>query len=348
MYLVAILSVVTVAILALLSGVVVAVGSRQKKRDHATWFVCLALVVSAWSGAIAAFLGFANRHELSLPLGYAVYALSIVIIFALTAYTLRLLILIRHEKARGRRRRLAGAFVGVLTLDIVVAIFSLVMPRFVSAGWLSVAPIAMSVGLAVLYWAVLKYRVITIQARWLKVLAYLVIIALAAMVYMAIFYVVFTYIFKIEDLPGSIFVLNYVMICAILLIFPVMNELIDSASGLIRANQINMTYIIKKMNKMAPKVDLCDLAAFLADNLHFEYVGFMLDDELIGSDKRRPSQGELEVISDLRDARGEVFGKMAVGRPVGKSRLTRRDLVELEMIVNIVAALIDTKSEVKR
>ena len=78
MHLVAILSVITVAVLSLLSGVVVWIGSHKQRKDHATWFVILAFVVAAWSGCIAGLLGFAEKQDLRLPLSYAVYALSVV------------------------------------------------------------------------------------------------------------------------------------------------------------------------------------------------------------------------------------------------------------------------------
>lgn len=343
----AILSVITVAVLSLLSGIVVWVGSYRHRKDHAIWFVILAFVVAAWSGCIAGLLGFAEKQDLRLPLSYIVYALSVVIVVALAAYLIRLLILFKHERSKRRRQRLLAAIFGVMVLDVVVAIFSLVVPRFVSAEWLVVAPVTMSIGLAVFYYAVLKYRVIWIESKWLRVLAYLVIIALAAMIYMMAFYVIFTYIFKIENLPGSVFVLNYVMICVVLLLFPVMNELVDFTTGLIRANQVNLPYIIKKLNKMAADMDLSDLATFLADNLHFDYVGFEMNGKMIGSLRRGPRMSELSVVSEMKDAGGAVFGKMLVGKPLGKDKLEHKDLAELKMIANLVAALIDSKAEVK-
>ena len=197
---------------------------------------------------------------------------------------------------------------------------------------------------------------------------------------MAIFYFIFVHIFKFEDLSETILVLNYIMIVVVMILFPVVNEVTNFINGLIRHGQVNLTFVIKKMNRMATEdVDLDMLAKFLARNLHFNYIGFIVGGKLYGSkplmvkkselkpltDLGDPEYGiwqeldgaagvfcdnfEIKAVAELRDAKGKSFGQILVGKPLGKMGFERKDLIQLEAIINLVAAMIDTKAEkVKR
>ena len=52
---------------------------------------------------------------------------------------------------------------------------------------------------------------------------------------------------------------------------------------------------------------------------------------------------ELEIsrIGVLTNAKGEVIGQMVFGKPVSKVALDRQDLTEVEMIVNLMAVVIE-------
>lgn len=136
--------------------------------------------------------------------------------------------------------------------------------------------------------------------------------------------------------------------------------------------QIDVGYIIKKVSKVNPKREnLKDLAGFLADHLHFAYVGFLINGRLYGSSslaftadelakisKMKSRDGELwqksdettgkilnnldiNAVAELRDAKGNVFGQFIFGKPLSKAKFERRDLVQLEMIINLVATVLD-------
>ena len=53
---------------------------------------------------------------------------------------------------------------------------------------------------------------------------------------------------------------------------------------------------------------------------------------------------DINAVAELQDAKGKTFGQILVGKPQGKMGFERRDLIQLEMIVNLVAAMIDTKA----
>ena len=49
----------------------------------------------------------------------------------------------------------------------------------------------------------------------------------------------------------------------------------------------------------------------------------------------------------MKNAKGKPFGQLIVGRPLGKASFERRDLVQLEMIINLVATVIDSEKHIR-
>lgn len=342
MQLVAVFSVVAVAVLSFLSGIAILLGSHKGLRRRSAGFGITALVVTVWAAALALVLAFPENATLSRVASAVFYVGTGLVLLACLIYMVMLCGGAIRERNPRRKRRFLLGLVFEVAITALILIFTLWVPRQASYLWVVVAPLAAGMGIVGFYYMVLRYRVIWLDARWLRVLSYIIVMTAASMLYMVIFYVVFTYVFKIENLPGSIFVLNYVMISVVLLLFPVMNEAVDFASGLVRANQVNMTYIVKQLNRMAPEMDLQKLAGFLADHLHFEYVGFWMNGRMVGSEEKAPAREELTSVSVMRDAHGEPFGEMFVGKPLSKGKLETRDLADLSSIANLVAALIDT------
>ncbi len=74
------------------------------------------------------------------------------------------------------------------------------------------------------FYAILKYRIVSVSARWLRVMVYMVIMSAGAAIYMILFYLIFTALFKIPNPSTSILVLNFLMIIIVLLLMPVINE----------------------------------------------------------------------------------------------------------------------------
>ena len=225
-----------------------------------------------------------------------------------------------------------------------------------------------------IYYAILRYRLMHLASSWLKILSYIILISSASIIYMVIFFIIFTALFKIPNPSASIFILNFIMIVIVLLLMPVLNEVTAFINSLISTGQIDLAYIVKKLNHMATNVNLNELADFLADHLHFSYVGFLIDGRLYGSGPlalssgeireisklKRPEKGiwqefnepvadafkrlDINAVAELQNAKGKKFGQIIVGKPQGKMTFERRDLIQLEMIINLVAALIDTKA----
>lgn len=273
----------------------------------------------------------------------------------------------KGEKFRAALFLIATLIAGAWVISLILWPMPNNIARFI---WLG--PLAITIAIIIFYYAILRYRIIRLSARWLKVLSYVVLITVTIAIYMIISYSIFTYLFKIPDLSNTILALNFIMVVVLLILMPIFNELADFINSLINTGQVNLPYIIKHLNRMATHVKLKELAEFLKKHMHFSYIGFLIDSKLYGSDKLALSTGEMRLVSKLKtpekglwqtpspevapvferlnisavaalnNAKGKPFGQIIVGKPQGKTNLGRKDLLELETIINLVAALIDT------
>lgn len=269
--------------------------------------------------------------------------------------------------------------VGMVIEGICAAIFDLFLSLFVRYDLIWVGPLALSAVMITYFYAALKYRIVAIYSNWLKFLAYGVMLAVGAAAYMVLFYLIFTALFKIPNPSTSVLVLNFLMIVIVLLLMPVINEIKAFINSLISVGQVDIAYVIKKLNRLASKnVDLRDLAGFLADHLHFAYIGFVINGRLYGSKplamttdeikqimhmkaasgndvwqepnksvKKLLDEMDLKAVAELRNAKGKTFGQLIVGKPLGKTSFERRDLIQLEMIINLVATVIDSEKHIR-
>ncbi len=269
--------------------------------------------------------------------------------------------------------------IGLLVTGALAMVSDLLLPIFVRYDLIWIGPLALSITLVAFYYAVLRFRIVAVSTGWLKILSYIVLMVAGAVIYMLIFYIIFTALFKIPNPSGSILVLNFLMIVIVLLLMPVINEVSASIRSLISVGQVDIAYVIKKLNHIAAKnVDLRDLASFLADHLHFAYIGFIINGRLYGSKSLAIAPAELnsithlksssgrevwqepnktvqktfdelglKAVAELRNAKGKTFGQLVVGKPIGKTTFERRDLIQLEMIINLVATVIDSEKHLR-
>lgn len=282
----------------------------------------------------------------------------------------------REHKVNARRGNYL-LFFGFLIAGSLAVIFDLIIPPFnYSLIW--IGPLSLCIVMILFFYATLKYRLVKMSSRWLQVFAYGVILVIGVIVYMLIFYLIFTALFKIPNPSSSVLVLNFLMIVVVLLLFPVINEVSALVRSMILVGRVDMAYVIKKLNRIATKnVDLRDLAGFLADHLHFAYIGFIVNGRLYGSKAlaisaeelakithlrtvangvwQQPTKAvqevldelDLKAVAELKNAKGKPFGQILVGKPIGKTSFERRDLVQLEMIINLVATVIDSEKHLR-
>ncbi len=290
--------------------------------------------------------------------------------------------ILQHSRRTRIKRVRQGDYVllvGLMVTGALSMISDLILPLFVRYDLIWIGPLALSITLVTFYYAILRFRIISISSGWLKTLSYVVLLVSGAVIYMLIFYLIFTALFKIPNPSASVLVLNFLMIVIVLLLMPLINEVSASMRSMISVGQVDIAYVIKKLNRLAAKnVDLRELAAFLATHLHFAYIGFIINGKLYGSKSlamsaeeviqlthlkptprgevwQEPSKTvqkilddlDLKAVAELRNAKGKAFGQIVVGKPLGKSSFERRDLIQLEMIINLVATVIDSEKHIR-
>lgn len=307
---------------------------------------------------------------------YWLYVLALVIMIAI--FTGATYYRSKHSNNKKVRTGDLVLTYGFIIVGVVSAIFDMILPILGRYDLIWLGPIALSITMLSYFYAILKYRIISISATGLKALAYVSILSTGAAVYMVLFYIIFTVLFKVANPAPSVLVLNFLMIVIVLLLMPVIREVAASINALITMGQVDLAYVVKKLNRIAARnVDLRDLAAFLADHLHFSYVGFIINGRVYGSKAlaisseelssishlRQTASGvwqepnktvrkifdelDLKAVAELRNAKGKTFGQLIVGKPMGKASFERRDLIQLEMIINLVATVIDSEKHIR-
>jgi len=238
-----------------------------------------------------------------------------------------------------------------------------------------VGPLSISVVILTFYYAILRYRMMVIDAWWMKVMSYVVLIATMALIYVVVFFVASILLFGHSSVSVENIVLNFIMVALVFLMMPFLAEMMTNVRSLLSINSLDIGYIAKRLNRVgSTDAELKDLASFLADHLHFSYVGILIGGKLYGSkvveftmkeieiesikSKNTPGQiwrglngeGEgdekfehedMRVIVDLRDGSGQPFGRIIFGAPYREGQLNEEDFVRLEMVINLIGIAID-------
>ena len=274
-----------------------------------------------------------------------------------------------HAKKPNERAGMTVLMVGTSIAGIVLSIFDLFLPmQRYDLIW--IGPLATSLNILCFYYAILRFHVMTLTTSWLKALSYIIIMMTGAVIYTVAFFAIFTAIFRIPSPSTSILLLNFTMVIIVLFLIPVIIEISSFVKSFIEVQAIDIAYVTKKLNHIRPQdVNLQELASFLADHIHFEFVGLLVDGKLYGSTSsplsvdeltaiealkptkpgsiwlndvtKKPSSSQnLKLIAELRDDDGKPIGQIIFDQPLGNIKFDRRDLIQLEMIINLVGATI--------
>ena len=261
--------------------------------------------------------------------------------------------------------------IGFTITGVLALVFDFILPYFGKYDTIWVGILAMSIAWIFHYYAILRYRLLDLSSPWLKGFSHIIAMSLAATTYLVIFFIIFSALFKVPSPSVQVIVLNILMIMAVLLLFPALNELSTFIGSLSSMDEVDVSYIVKKMTGLVGyDVNLTELASFLSDHLHFQYVGIVMGDEVYGSKKMRISEDvirkisslkkssggiwlepdaelaaalkklEIAAVAELRDSKGRIVGQVLLGRPSGRISMENRDLVPIEIIMQIVPVVI--------
>lgn len=281
---------------------------------------------------------------------------------------------IRHSNDKKMRKGYLFFLFGLMVAGFMSLIFDIILPpsRY-DLIW--VGPLTIGLVIIGFYYAILKFRTISLETNWLRVLSYIVLIGSAVIIYLLIFHLVFSSLFKIANPSFQVILLNFIMLAIVILLTPAISELNSMTKSLILTKRIDIAYITKKITAAGHrKVDLKDISGFLAEHMHFSYVGFLVNGKLYGSEEHRvaaedlmairglprPARGvwqdishvnketvrELEIsrIGIIANGAGDEIGQVILGKPASKSLLDKDDLMEIEMIMSLMAIVVGNGS----
>lgn len=141
-----------------------------------------------------------------------------------------------HQIFKSKSNRVRGGdltlLVGFAISGTMSLIFNLILPLWTwNLIWLG--PFAISTTILAFYYTILRYQVLKLTSRWLKLLSYIVLITSAAVLYMIVFYIIFIAMFKGSSPSIEVIILNFIMVLFFLLLMPAMNELTTFIRSLI-------------------------------------------------------------------------------------------------------------------
>ena len=257
--------------------------------------------------------------------------------------------------------------IGFTITGVLALVFDFIMPYYGKYDTIWVGVFAMSVAWIFHYYAILRYRLLDLSSPWLRGFSKVIVMSLAAISYLVIFFLIFAALFRVPVPSWQVILLNVLMIVAVMLLFPALNELSTFVGSLASTDEVDVAYIVNKLTKLVGyDVNLVELATFLSDHLHFQYIGFLINGELCGTENLKISPEIINEISklkknsggiwlepdselakslkkvgiaavaELRDSKGKIAGQVLFGKSSGHYNMEDRDLVPVEIVMQVV------------
>ena len=184
-----------------------------------------------YQGVILANTG--NSVTMNMAFGSLYY--TYIIFFASIVPAIVISLLTQFIKTKSNRRRggdlvIMLAFGGSSTL---VLIFNLILPLFNNWSLIWIGPLALSATIIGFYYTILRYRSLNLVSVWLKIFSYVVLISSIAIIYMIIFALIFTALFRGSMPSVEVIVLNFIMILVFLILMPALSEIMTFIRSLI-------------------------------------------------------------------------------------------------------------------
>ena len=301
------------------------------------------------------------------------FYLAYVIYFCLitTAFCGFLIYKIKRTTNKKSKRGYLFFLIGLLIAGGLTGAFDLILPPY-RYDLIWVGPLAIGLVILGFYFSILKYKMVSLNSSWLRIFSSVVIILSAFIVYLLIFHLVFSALFKTPKVSTEVLLLNFVMIAIVLALVPAFSEISNLTKSLIMTKQIDLPYVVKKLSIIdRKKPNLKEISGFLSEHMHFSYVGFFVKDKLYVADECKiptelltkihklpaPTHGvwqnitgidvnllkeaDISRVAVITSASGEVLGQMIFGRPASKSALDHKDLVEIAMIISLIGTIIE-------
>lgn len=317
-----------------------------------------------------------NTVHLHQNLFYLLFGIYFCI--TVTLYMLGLLINAKKAATKSIKRANIIVFIGFTITGVIALTFNLILPVFGQYSTIWIGPLAMCIAWIFHYYAIIRYHLINLSGRWLKTLSHIIIMSFTAILYLAIFFVVFIALFKVPNPSTEVVILVSIVIIIALLLFPVLSEISDYVRSLASVQDVDIVYIVKKLSALSSEyLNYNELAGFLGDHLHFQNFGLVIDGKFYDAEHtklssvevskienlRAPARGiwlalsdseskslkrhHIEAVAVLRDGNGKIIGKAVFGRPMGNITLANRKLLPIETALTMTASTISAEKTPK-
>lgn len=134
------------------------------------------------------------------------------------------------------RRGLFFVGCGLLLSVGICLISNIIMPILGYHEWFWVGPLSIAITMLFTYFAALKYKLFVNDSSLLQSATYLVVVTIAAILYICLFYSVFMLLFRGANPSDEIIIFNFIMVVIVILLLPSINHLITRIKEMISAN----------------------------------------------------------------------------------------------------------------
>lgn len=278
---------------------------------------------------------------------------------------------IKKTHSKNTRKGYLIFLIGLLITGGLALIFDIILPP-IRYDLIWVGPLTIGLVILSFYYAILRFKMIALATGWLRAMSYIVIICSAIVVYLLIFHLVFSALFRVASPSYQVILLNFIMVTIVLCLTPAISEVNAMIRSFIFTKQIDIAYIVKKLTRLdRRKLNLKDVSGFLAEHMHFEYIGFLINEKyyiqdeykipvyklaeipnlkkpekgiwqaLNGINKNLPEEYEISRVAVITNTNGDIIGQMVFGKPTSKPTLDKRDLTDIEMVVSLMGTMIE-------
>ena len=237
--------------------------------------------------------------------------------------------------------------IGLGLTGSLAGIFDLILPMAGNYSLIWVGPLSMSAAILFHYYVVLKYRILELESKALKALTYAVMVSIIAVVYMCVFFVIFSAMFHGAAPSAEVLILNFVMAIIMILLIPAFNEISGELSSFVSNDKIDLPHIVKKLSKVKTsrfRVDPSELAHFLADHLHYENIWIIKGKHTWSANGEGLPEDTPKTSAVLKDEKGEPCGEIIFGKPTGRTNFIKHNRAGLESIISLVGPIISKAS----
>ena len=237
--------------------------------------------------------------------------------------------------------------VGLGLTGSLAGIFDLILPMAGNYSLIWIGPLSMSAAILFHYYVVLKYRILELESKSLKILTYAVLVSVIAVVYMCVFFVIFSAMFHGAAPSAEVLILNFVMAVVMILLVPAFNEVSGELTSYVSNDKIDLPHIVKKLCKVKSSrfhVDPSELANFLAEHLHYENIWIVKGKHTWSANGEGLPEDAPKTSAPLKDEKGEAYGEIIFGKPTGRTNFIKHNRAELDAIISLVGPIISKAS----